>query len=90
MPGRKEPYKAARIRKSIYMPLLELIEREGYVGGFSGYVEGLCKRYGKGMIVDREQVEHEIREQIYSELAADGLIIPAESRTRHDAERKTG
>jgi len=77
MPGRNETFKTSRIRESIYSHLIKRMDEEGFVGGFSPYVESLCQKVVKGLLVDRKEVEGEIREQIYAELAAEGVIVSA-------------
>jgi hypothetical protein len=85
-----EKSKQPRIKGATARQLLDLMKEERFQASLTAYVEGILVRFLDGSLVDRKKVESEIREQIYAELAADGLIIPPETRREHERDRKTG
>jgi len=66
------------------------MHQEDYQSSFSSYVNMIVAKFLDGKLVERAKIEEEIREEIYAELAADGIIIPPESRHKHERRRKAG
>lgn len=86
--ARSKPFRAVQIEMSICERLALRMQDARYRGSFASYVESVLEQVVDGLLVERKAVESEIREQIYAELAADGLIIPPESRPQHERHRK--
>jgi hypothetical protein len=89
--ARTKPYRAVQIDKGICDKLEQMMAQARYRGSFASFVESLLERIADGLLVERKDVESEIREQIFAELAADGIIIPPRhEKHAHERHRKAG
>lgn len=77
-----------RISAAITAKLLKRMQEESYQASFSKFVEGILVRFNEGKLANREDIKNEIREEIFAELAAEGIIIPPQARAKDERRRK--